>query len=281
MLPIINIVHTAIHAGKDLSSLNIGNKGLSSLNGVVTAGLPKLTLSQNLWEQVNQFIVRFNPTYPKTEHMKNKELIAKVLGGDVYHAAKVQGYIKDQLKEGKLEEFSDSEFARLKTRCDKIRSPQVLLGVFTQIMLHEQMAPLLKNEQLETLLSSLPDLKKTMNKGMEVYQKFHSEKKASYLNKGMQLRKEQLFVLQTLYDHSSKNNITSEQLSNMDENKKTTLFSVISEGTINSCLDKRNKFEKSLFREEMIKQVKDRIFQAVKEDLYCLEYTSLAAKQTN
>ncbi|HEV3270145.1 MAG TPA: hypothetical protein VGZ69_05810 [Candidatus Rhabdochlamydia sp.] len=162
MLPIIDIVHTAINAGKDLSSLNIGNKGLSSLNKVVTAGLPKLTLSQNLWEQGNQFIVRFNPTYPKTEHMKNKELIAKVLGGDVYHAAKVQGYIKDKLKEGKLEEFSDSEFARLKTRCDKIRSHQVLLGVFTQIMLHEQMVPLLKNEQLETLLSSLPDLKKTI-----------------------------------------------------------------------------------------------------------------------
>jgi hypothetical protein len=213
--------------------------------------------------------------------MKNKELIAKVLGGDVYHAAKVQGYIKDKLKEGKLEEFSDSEFARLKTRCDKIRSHQVLLGVFTQIMLHEQMVPLLKNEQLETLLSSLPDLKKTMNKGMEVYQEFHSEKKASYLNKRMQLRKGQLFVLQTLYDHSFKNNITSEQLSNMGENKKTTLFSIISEGTINSCLDKRNKFEKSLFGEEMIKQVKDSIFQAVKEDLYCLEYTSLAAKQTN
>jgi hypothetical protein len=57
MLPIIDIVHTAINAGKDLSSLNIGNKGLSSLNRVVTAGLPKLTLSQNLWEQGNQFIV--------------------------------------------------------------------------------------------------------------------------------------------------------------------------------------------------------------------------------
>jgi hypothetical protein len=35
MLPIIDIVHTAINAGKDLSSLNIGNKGLSSLNRVL------------------------------------------------------------------------------------------------------------------------------------------------------------------------------------------------------------------------------------------------------
>lgn len=233
--------------------------------------MPKLTFSQSLFEKGSQLITRCRPTYPKTGHVKNKELIAKFLGGDVYHAAKVQGYIKDKLKGGKLGEFSNSEFARLKTRCDKIRSFQVLLGVFTQIMLHEQMAPLLKNEQLETLLSSLPDLKKTIDKGMEVYQQFHSEKKASYLNKGIQLRQGQLFVLQTLRDYSSKNNITFEKLNNMDENKKTTLFSIISEGNITTCLDRKDKFEKLLFREEMIEKIKNNIFQAVKVDLYRLE----------
>ncbi len=240
MLLLINSIRTAKEANKDLASLKTGNVDLSSLNSLFVSGLPKLTLSQNLFEGGNQFIKRFNPTYPSTKHVIHKERIAEVLGGNIYHAAKVKGCIKNR-----LENLSDAEFTRLQTRCDKIRSPQHLFGVFTEIMHEGRMVPLLKEEQLERLLSSWPELKNVIDKGVQTFKQKATDQKIK-LEEKLSLKEEQLFVIQTLYDLSSKNNITPEKWNSMDKVEKERLFSFISEGNINGCLNKRSSFEKTL-----------------------------------
>lgn len=274
MLLLINAVQTAIDANKDLASLKTGNADLSSLNSVFVSGLPKSTLSQDLLEKGSGFIKRFNPTYPSTKHVIYKERIAEILGGNIYHAAKVKGCIRDRLKN-----LSDAEFTSLKTRCDKIRSPQHLLGVFTEIMHEGRRVPLLKEEQVKRLLSSWPELKNVIDKGVQTFKQEATNRKIK-LNERISLKEEQLFVIQTLYDLSSENNITPEKWNSMDKAKKRKLFSIISEGNINSCLEKRSRFEKTVFTESLdkkkLKELKSSIYQVVKEDLYCLEYPSVS-----
>ncbi|QZA58416.1 hypothetical protein [Candidatus Rhabdochlamydia porcellionis] len=97
MLLLINSVRTAIDTNKDLALLK-RDIDLSFLNNLFVFGLPKLTLSQNLFEKRNRFIKRFNPTYPSTKHVIYKERIADILGGNIYHAVKVKGCIKDKLE---------------------------------------------------------------------------------------------------------------------------------------------------------------------------------------
>ena len=67
----------------------------------------------------------------------------------------------------------------------------------------------------------------------------------------------------------------------MDEAKKGELFSVISEGNINNCLNKRSRFEKTLFGEgldrQKLKELKEDIFQSVEVDLNRLKYQSPSA----
>lgn len=275
MLLLINAAQSAIDGHKDLTSLKISNTDLSFLNSMFVSGLPRLTLSQNLFERGSQFIKRFNPTYPSTKHVIDKERIAEILGGNIYHAAKIKGCIKNRLKN-----LSNAEFTRLQTRCDKIRSPQHLLGVFTEIMHEGTMVPLLKEEQLERLLSSWAGLKDVINKGVQTFQQKATDQKIE-LKEKILLKEEQLFVIQTLYNLSSKNNITPEKWNSMDEAKKGELFSVISEGNINNCLNKRSRFEKTLFGEgldrQKLKELKEDIFQSVEVDLNRLKYQSPSA----
>ena len=185
--------------------LKTSNVDLSSLNGVFVSGLPKLTPSQNLFEKISQFIKRFSPMYPSVEHVMYRERITDILGRDIYHAAKIKGCIKNRLKN-----LSNAEFTRLKTRCDKMRSPLHLLGVFTEIMHEGRTAPLLKEEQLERLLSSWSELKNVIDKGIQAFLDgvIHQEIK---LKEEIPFKEKQLFVIQTLYDLSSEKNITPEK----------------------------------------------------------------------
>lgn len=272
MLLLIDALQTAIYNQKDLSSLSlVSNKELAVLNRIFDSGLPKLTLSQNLFEVGNRLIARFHPTYPKTAHSKNKELIAEILGGDIYHIAKVKGYMENNRKN-----LSSLEFTRLKRRCDKIRSPQILLGAFAEI-LEQRKVPLLKSKQLEILLSSSPHLKNSIDKGVEAFKRFKEENPTIQLKLGISLKEEQLFVIQTLYEKHSPSNITSQKWDKMDKSEREIFFSMIAEGNIKHHLDKRSEFEKSLFTEgvtkETIEQMKNSIFQFAKEDIYCLEYS--------
>ncbi|WP_215217635.1 hypothetical protein [Candidatus Rhabdochlamydia sp. W815] len=278
MLLLINAVQAAMDLNKDLTPLKTSKADLSSLNGVFISGLPKLTLSQNIFEKGNQLIKRFNPTYPTTQHVIYKGRIKEVLGWNIYHAVKVKGYIKDKLKN-----LSNTEFARLKRRCDKIRSPQHLLGVFTEIMHEGRKVPLLKEEQLEQLLASWPGLKKVIDKGVQTFNQ-EATKQGIKLKEKISLKEEQLFVIQTIYDLDSENNITPEKWNRMDRVKKKKLFSLISEGNINSCLEKRSRFEKTLFAKspdkKKLKELKSSIHQAVKVDLCSLEYPSISDEKS-
>lgn len=277
MLLLINSVRTAIDTNKDLTLLK-RDIDLSFLNNLFVSGLPKLTLSQNLFERGNRLVKRFSPTYPSTKHVIYKERIADILGGNIYHAAKIKSCIKDKLKN-----LSNAEFASLKTRCDKIRSPQHLLGVFTEIMHEGRMVPLLKESQVDSLLSSWKELKKIIDKGVQTFKQEATNQKVK-LKESISLNEKQLFVIQTLYDLSSENNITPEKWNSMDQVKKEQLFLAISEGNMNNCLNKRSAFEKRLFGEnpdkKKLEELKKSIYQVVKEDLYCLEHSFVSAGET-
>ena len=254
MFPIINSVYHGIREDKELSSLKKlsslkeKNSGeLSCLNSIVVYGLPKSTTIKKIFEIGNRVIIKYNLAHSKS-HSEKKELIAELLGGDIYHAAKVQSYISAAVL----------DFARLKNRCDKIRSLEVLLGVFIEIMHKYRNTSLLTDEQLEELLSSFPGLSSMVNKGVRACPK----------DKPMQFLEARLLVLQVMYDHLSKNNITDDKLQKMDKDKKEELFSFISGGIIQSCLKKRSAFETSFLKENGLKE---KVFQSVKEDLYKIQ----------
>lgn len=270
MLLLINSVQAAIGRNESLSSLKASNADLSFINNLFVSGLPKSTLLQNFSQRGSQFIKKFDPTYPSTKHATDKKRIVEVLGRDIYHAAKVKGCIKDRLKN-----LSNTDFVRLQTRCNKIRSPQHLLGVFAEIMHEGRRVPLLKEEQLERLLSSWPELRKIIDKAVQAFQQKAADQKIK-LREKISLKEEQLFVIQTLYDLSSENNITPEKWNDMDKARKEGLFPFISEGNINVCLNKRSAFENALFGEGLEKQkleeFKISIYQDVKVDLYSLEF---------
>jgi predicted nucleotidyltransferase len=149
-------------------------------------GLPRLTLSERISAVWDQSIIQ-SKISPKTKHSQNKELIVEVLGGDIYHAVKVHSYIKNKSS------LSDSEFTRLKKRCDKIRSMRILLGVFIEIMYAQSYRALLQKSQLEILKSSFPEeLNQLIAEAFQSYKRINPVKKNPLY--------EMLFVLETLYD---------------------------------------------------------------------------------
>lgn len=253
MFPIINSVYNGISEDKELSpfkkfsSLKEKNSGeLSCLNSIVTYGLPKSTISQKISETWDR-VIKDGFVHSRSQ-LEKKELIVDLLGGDIYHAAKVQSYIN----------ASVLDFAHLKNRCDKIRSLEVLLGVFIEIMHKYRNTSSLTDEQIEELISSFPHLSNIVNKGV----------RACLQDKPMQFLETRLLVLQVMYDHISKNNISDDKLQKMDKDKKQQLFSFISEGIIQSCLKKRSVFEKSFFKEN---GVREKVLQSVEEDLYKIQ----------
>ncbi|PWU16172.1 MAG: hypothetical protein C5B45_01025 [Chlamydiae bacterium] len=269
MLLLINAVHTAIHENKDVSSLKSNRQDLCSLNSVFINGLPKLTISQNLIEKGNRCVRRLCPICPTTKHSREKERITELLGGDIYHAVKVKGCIKN-----KLRNLSNVEFARLETRCNRIRSPQHILGVFIENMYEKRRVPLFTEEQLEKLLSSWKELKDVIDQGVQFFKQEAANQKI-LLKKKISLQEEQLFVIQTLYDLSSENNITLEKWKSMDKNTKEKLFAIISQGNINQCLGKIDTFEKRLFEkspnQKDLEELKSKIFASVKDALFRLK----------
>jgi hypothetical protein len=260
MFPLINVVQDAISNKKERFFKDIANEGdLASLNRIFTDGIPKMTLCQKFLQKRNQFAATFNRPYLQTKHSQDKEIIANHLSRDIYDALKVQGYIKNKSN------FSCLEFVKLKKRCNKIRSPEILWGTLTEIIHQHRKGLFLKEEQLEALLSSSSDLKRIMNKGIKA-----KEWQDIKLKDGIEPLEKQLFILQILYDGNCKHNVTSEKLDKMDEEQCKKLFSVISEGTIRNCLNKRKLFEKSLFAEnlseEAIESFKEEILKHIKKN---------------
>ncbi|MDR2539538.1 MAG: hypothetical protein LBC45_02860 [Chlamydiales bacterium] len=272
MIVLLNAVQFAVDTNKDLASLKMIETDLSSFNHLFLSGLPKLTFSQNVSEKGSRFIERWNPTHPSTKHVVYKNCFANSLGRDMYHAAKIKGFITNKLKN-----LSSTEFASVEVKCSKIRSPQHLLGIFTEIMHEGRRVPLFTEKQLEKLLSSWLALKNIIDEGVRVF-KQEAITQEIKLKKEISSNEEQLFVIQTLYDLSSENNITLEKWNSMDEAKKKRLCSLISEGNIYSCLKKRSEFEERLFTQspnkDELRELKNSVYQAVKEDLYCLEHPS-------
>jgi len=159
-----------------------------------------MKLCQKFLKKRNELAARFNHPYPQTKHSKDKETIINHLGRDIYDALKIQGYIKNKSS------FSYLEFAKLKKRCNKIRSPEILWGILTEIIYQHRKESFLKEEQLEGLLSSSSGLKRIMNKGIKA-----KEWQDIKLKDGIEPLEKQLFTLQTLYDRSFKHNVTSEK----------------------------------------------------------------------
>jgi hypothetical protein len=239
MLPLIHAV------------ISHDNKNLSDLEKVPLLGLPKLTLSQKTFEIWNQFLIKLNITHHKTEHSKNKELIVKVLGGDTYHAVKIHSYIKNK------NNFSDSEFTKLKNRCDKIHSNQVLLEAFIEIMHIQKYRAFLTNEQLKTLTDSFPkELTQLIFNGLETYKRIDNSNENTI--------EKMLFVLQTLCDYNFPD-------VDFEKVKQESKWAVLT-NSINSYLERTKKFEKKLFSNDGDKKAcKEAILEAVKKNLSCLK----------
>ncbi|MDQ5956471.1 MAG: hypothetical protein ACH349_04275 [Candidatus Rhabdochlamydia sp.] len=238
MLPLIHAV------------ISHDNKNLSDLEKVPLLNLPKLTRPQKAFEIWNQFLIKLNATHHKTEHSKNKELIVKILGGNTYHAVKIHSFIKNK------NNFSGSEFARLKNRCDKIHSNQVLLEVFIEIMHIQKYRAFLTQEQLKILLSSFPEeMTQLIDKGLKTY------KSTNNLNKNA--TEEMLFVLETLCNY----NFTGIDFKKVKQETKCTILN----SSINSCLERAKKIEEKLFsNNEDKKPCQEAILRAVEKNLSCL-----------
>lgn len=231
MLPLIDAISTAIHEKKDLSSL----MRVSIFN------LPKRTFVQVIFNILDRSIIRSmgttlrSSTIFKTNHCKDKELIVKVLGGDIYHAIKVNSYIKNKTS------LSDSEFMRFKRRCDKIRSNHVLLGVFIEIMYKQSHRPFLTQQQLKTLSASFPtELNQLIAQAFRAY-----EKGINHIDE--KIVEEMLFVLETLYNYNNRNmafkKLTREDLNDSNENWSLVTLA----DKIDSCFSRVEKIEKQLF----------------------------------
>lgn len=265
MLPLIDAISVAIHEKKDLSSL----MRVSIFN------LPKQAFVQRIFTVFDRSIIRpistqwsialSSSTIFKTNRCKNKELIVQVLGGDVYHTIKVNSYIKNKTS------LSDSEFIKLKRRCDKIRSNRVLLGVFIEIMYKQSHQSFLTQQQLKTLSASFPtELNQLIVKAFQAYKKNvdHVDEK---------IVQEMLFVLQTLYDYNNRD-INFKKPTRENVSVSTEDWSLVTlADKIDSCLERVEKIEKQLFsNDHNQRSCKEAILQAV--DLSCLS-SSLSVRQ--